>query len=172
MIHASFTYPNDAQHYIFPHHSRWYDQSIKASKLATSLRGKILFMGTSTINLESGPSDMTSWYEYQQLESGSSIRLLKILPGNPGDDINCEIFHALLDRDGSTPGYTALSYVWGPLQPQKAIRCNGFRFAITLNLQGAIRALRKVEETRVMWIDYICLYLDRHRTKPLGNLRF
>lgn len=108
-------------------------------------------------SLEAGPSGMTIPFEYQQLESSSTIRLLKILPGNPEDDINCEIFHALLNQDGSTPDYTALSYVWGPPKPQKAINCNGFRFAITKNLQGAIRALRKVDEMRVMWIDQICI---------------
>ena len=41
----------------------------------------------------------------------SQIRLLKILPGQKGDKLLCELVHTALDK---APSYDALSYAYNP----------------------------------------------------------
>jgi hypothetical protein len=53
-----------------------------------------------------------------------AIRLLRLLPGNQEDEIECELVEASLDE---LPHYEAISYVWGPPQEREAITCEGHR---------------------------------------------
>lgn len=77
---------------------------------------------------------------YQQLTpSSNSIRLIKILPGKT-DAISCTL-HTTEDLTQGPP-YTALSYAWGPVYPQKEIVLHGTAFMVRENLWRALRQLR------------------------------
>jgi hypothetical protein len=53
--------------------------------------------------------------------------------------------------------YEALSYVWDQLPERKHIICNDTPFSVTGNLHAALRRLRHPNESRVLWIDQICI---------------
>jgi hypothetical protein len=53
--------------------------------------------------------------------------------------------------------YEALSYVWDQLPERKHIICNDTPFPVTGNLHAALRRLRRPNESRVLWIDQICI---------------
>jgi hypothetical protein len=94
-------------------------------------------------------------YVYSPLTSATSVRYIKLLPGLDDDAINCEIFEASTDE--SVP-YTALSYSWGPVSDPKTIRCSDtYYLAVQSNLYQALWHIRHPVESRIMWIDAICI---------------
>lgn len=70
------------------------------------------------------------------------------------DEICCNI--DVVSFDGH-PIYEALSYVWGDQKDQKDIRLNDHLFDVTENLWMALRRLRDPVDSRVLWIDAICI---------------
>ncbi|KAI0415298.1 heterokaryon incompatibility protein-domain-containing protein [Xylaria grammica] len=98
-------------------------------------------------------------YAYQadaiKARRGRNIRLLELLPGHPSDDVHCVLTtHAL------SPGikkYEALSYVWGSAEVTKPIYVNGDSLQVTVNLRSALRHLRWEHESRVLWVDAVCI---------------
>ena len=99
------------------------------------------------------------------------IRLLVLHPGLRDEPISCSTFIASLDQ---LPAYEALSYVWGKpdaLQTSadlnlslvnnqehwSSIKVDGSKFMVSENLAAAMRALRFREDSRVLWIDSICI---------------
>src|SRR5262245_60557604 len=50
-------------------------------------------------------------YKFQRLnyDLGREIRLLRLLPGLPDEDLHCSIFHANMNDN---PKYEAVSYTW------------------------------------------------------------
>jgi hypothetical protein len=69
--------------------------------------------------------------------------------------------------------YTALSYVWGDETKTRTTFINGHEVAVTQNLEEALRAFRLQSEFQSgfkIWVDAICLYVDRYRTKYRRNL--
>ncbi|KAH7076311.1 heterokaryon incompatibility protein-domain-containing protein [Paraphoma chrysanthemicola] len=85
---------------------------------------------------------------------GRQVRVLDLLPGNPGDNVRCEIRVIDLDGDGQ---YDALSYVWGDRAEEININVSGDCFPVTRNLHGALTRLRDREKHRTLWIDQICI---------------
>ena len=55
------------------------------------------------------------------------------------------------------PVYHALSYVWGSLQPDVPIICDGKDCLITRNLGQALRRFRNVKEPLYIWVDAMCI---------------
>ncbi|KAL8787762.1 MAG: hypothetical protein Q9195_007631 [Heterodermia aff. obscurata] len=53
--------------------------------------------------------------------------------------------------------YHALSYVWGSLQPDVPIICDGKDCFISRNLDQALRRLRKAKEPLYIWVDAMCI---------------
>ncbi|KAH7327547.1 heterokaryon incompatibility protein-domain-containing protein, partial [Rhexocercosporidium sp. MPI-PUGE-AT-0058] len=101
------------------------------------------------------PANVTQAYEYQPLSNDrKQIRLIKLLPGERGDFIRCEILAVRLD---AVPPYEALSYVWGdPTQTVKI--CVHHRvFEVTKNLYSALLRLRQTKTERTLWIDAIAI---------------
>jgi hypothetical protein len=98
-------------------------------------------------------------YQYSELKSPTSIRLLRLLPKetDPGN-LRCELFDfALEDVSGQAPIYEALSYVWGSKQNLKSIILDNQSFDITPNLFSALQHLRDDKFPRVIWVDAVCI---------------
>jgi len=94
-------------------------------------------------------------YQYSKLSQDSrQIRLVHILPGIWDDPISCQLHTASLD---SSLTYQALSYVWGDPKVTKPISLHGSIFSVTLNLHVALRRLRCAIDTRIIWIDALCI---------------
>ncbi|KAK5077831.1 hypothetical protein LTR64_003769 [Lithohypha guttulata] len=90
--------------------------------------------------------------------SNAEIRLLEIL-GHGQDPRyrllpSCHIFQAPLK---SKPDFVALSYAWGDASDKRLILVNDSPVYITANLYAAITALRYSEQSRVFWIDALCI---------------
>jgi hypothetical protein len=94
-----------------------------------------------------------SQYVYAPLISTNSVRYVKLLPG--AGNIECEIFEASTDEYIS---YTALSYAWGSASNPRTIRCSGTRdLTVWSNLYQALWHIRHPTESRILWIDAICI---------------
>lgn len=97
-------------------------------------------------------------YWYRRLRNDEfSIRLLRIHPnGDSTSKIECELFHEEIDNKDRTP-YEALSYTWGDASQTVDIQVNGCAFSVTVNLEAALRSLRKADDPRVLWVDAVCI---------------
>jgi len=96
------------------------------------------------------------------------IRILDVLPGKEEDDIECDIRVAAL---GDGVQYEALSYIWGDRVDRKIVRVAGHEIEVTDNLYSALRYLRSSTSKRALWIDQLCIYIDRYRKEYCRNLK-
>ncbi|ORY13702.1 heterokaryon incompatibility protein-domain-containing protein, partial [Clohesyomyces aquaticus] len=94
-------------------------------------------------------------YDEVTLTTGpEDIRLLQLLPGTYDEPIVCNLFQI----DSLTLyEYEALSYVWGPNENPSVIYVNDWQLAVTKNLEMALRSLRDENNSRILWIDAICI---------------
>lgn len=80
---------------------------------------------------------------YSQLNNATSeTRLLSLLPDN-GDRnclVQCRLRIVSLD---APPAYEGLSYVWGDSAERKVILVDGCKMEVTVNLEAALRRLRR-----------------------------
>jgi hypothetical protein len=89
-----------------------------------------------------------------QPEEGQ-IRLLTLRPGSNQDEpIECELSSCELDN---APPYEALSYFWGTNQNTRAISLHGSTFQVREDLYNALRRLRQLQTSRILWVDFICI---------------
>lgn len=96
------------------------------------------------------------YFRYDPLDtSQDSFRLCKLLLGEYGAPVECELFHDQLS--GRSDLYYALSYTWGQTKGQRWIRLNGKPFHIQHNLFEALKAIRKADTDLVIWIDAVCI---------------
>src|SRR6201996_1693119 len=80
------------------------------------------------------------------------IRLLKVWPGQIGEEIVCTLdSHEL----GQQPEYTALSCAWGADDFYYSITVNRREVAVTTNLYAALQHLRHATLPILLWIDAI-----------------
>lgn len=105
-------------------------------------------------------------------EGGSNVRVLDILPGEPSTAIECRLSVRQLSAD---TGFEALSYTWGKNIRDGKVRVNGVGFAITVNLESALRYIRRISKKRRLWADD--LYIDQsdleecgHQVKNMGQI--
>jgi hypothetical protein len=82
------------------------------------------------------------------------IRLLQLFPGEPRDDISCELEVVSLD---SKPDFEAVSYVWGNRPAVRHIRLNCKELPVTPNIEAVLRRLRNRKQRRSLWLDSICI---------------
>lgn len=106
--------------------------------------------------------DALDMFTHSPLFTRGSIRVVELLPGAFNDAIECEISSAELE---SEPAYEALSYTWGDPNDTNVIVINGRRFDITVNLECALRHLRRLDAKRPLWIDAICINQQDEREK-------
>ena len=93
---------------------------------------------------------------YTPVDSANcQTRLLVVEPGQPTDEIRCSLFPVSLRND--CPRYEALSYTWGRNHSPRHIVLNGSPFAITPNLYGALKQLRRHDASRVLWVDALSI---------------
>ncbi|XXH06113.1 hypothetical protein Hte_012558 [Hypoxylon texense] len=87
----------------------------------------------------------------------SEIRVLVLQRGRTRDPIRCTLRTVSLD---SPPYFEALSYVWGDMSVKKPITVDGEEFQATVNLEAALRALRRPFRKRTLWVDAVCINQD------------
>lgn len=90
----------------------------------------------------------------------NQIRIVALQPGKGNDTLECQI--RLVDARAET-SYDAISYVWGSQDTTEVIRCttNGdgrqVDLPLTRNAADALRAVRKADGVRLVWIDCLCI---------------
>lgn len=94
-------------------------------------------------------------HQYEPLQKGF-IRILELHPGKTGDVISCELHNVDLLHDRSLP-FDALSYEWKGRIGTVPVQCNQDRLLITPNCKAALKRLRDEKQSRMLWIDAICV---------------
>jgi hypothetical protein len=109
------------------------------------------FKRNRPVEIHVPPSDV-----YHALDPNSlEFRLMELLPSQDFEStIECRLFHHDLRRK---PEYEALSYVWGNPDFDKLILLNSQVFHITASLEIALRYLRSRSESRILWVDAVCI---------------
>lgn len=106
------------------------------------------------------PPPSFNQYPYKPLDAHhNEIRLLRAcIPYEVDCLINCAIDHVSLDLN---PAYEALSYTWrdgaGDAQLNRRIVLDGHIVAVTRNLEAALRQLLMGSESKVLWVDALCI---------------
>jgi hypothetical protein len=96
-------------------------------------------------------------YVYSQLPTDPfSIRVVRLKPGNNGDDIQCDLVIGTLDE----LGFEALSYVWGIALRSHTIQVNAKPFFVTSNLYSALKELRQPDRERLIWVN--AMWTNQH----------
>ena len=106
---------------------------------------------------------LTLPFEYHDLQSKESIRLLRILPGAEADHVECKLIPAISLNGLQTlsTGFGDLSYAWGKQSPLFEITLDGLAFGIGPNLHAALKVMRYSDKPRIVWIDAICINQGR-----------
>lgn len=101
----------------------------------------------------------TASFQHSRLQSPRSIRLLSLTAsGDLSAPIEVNLLEVSLDDFPSeNHNYEALSYVWGSPHGSIPCTCNGARLLITPNCDEALRYLRSPDQTRMLWVDAICI---------------
>lgn len=105
-----------------------------------------------------------SSYEYEQLHSDSSFRVLEILPGKKNHNLTFRLHVA--NRDDA-PAFEALSYAWGDPETRITASCDGSVIPITTNLSDGMQAMRHERHLRFLWADAVCI--DQKNMKERGH---
>ncbi|KAK8009845.1 hypothetical protein PG990_008810 [Apiospora arundinis] len=96
-------------------------------------------------------------YEYAPLPKGF-IRILELFPGKTGEIISFDLYQVELKNENTR--FDALSYEWKGKVGTVPVQCNQDRLLITPNCKAALEVLRKENDTRMLWIDAICINQD------------
>jgi hypothetical protein len=106
--------------------------------------------------------DLTKGHLYASLDARDTFRLIELLPGWSGD-LRCHLHVRKLTK--SMGSYEALSYTWDTEYENECVNeiiCNGHKQLIHQNLYEALQTLRRPHESRLLWIDAICI--DQNNT--------
>ena len=115
------------------------------------------------------PTTQLPDFRYQQLPSAKHVRLVHILKGLKDSPLNIRFTAVKLAEN---PLFETLSYVWG-VKRHYRVNCQGASLVVRQNLCDALQALRSTDETRVFWIDALCIDQDNleERTQQVGMMR-
>jgi hypothetical protein len=123
------------------------------------------------------PEHLGPYYYSTLPRSGSTIRLLKLLPSFSRDqEIVCEFVNHNLE-EGRPQTYATLSYVWGQAPQDDYIKVrkdDGFySLDVTRTLSSALRSLRPMRRLRTLWIDAICINQEdwEEKSQQVANMR-
>lgn len=94
-------------------------------------------------------------YQYQRLQNQHTIRILKLR----GAILEDEPLHGsfLVAELKDVSQYDAISYTWGEPDFSEDIHIDGSSLQITPNLSSALKRFRSRINTRLLWIDAICI---------------
>ena len=112
------------------------------------------------------PSISTSQerYRHSPLPNETSIRLLRLLPGERNSDIRCRLEFADINN---LPKFGGISYTWGdPTDKEKIICDEGYLF-VPSNLVDALRILRREKDALLLWGDAACI--DQSNVSERGH---
>jgi Heterokaryon incompatibility protein (HET) len=114
------------------------------------------------------PNDGT--LRYNLLRGEREFRVLVLLPGSGEDEIACVLDNVFLD-DWLTH-YEALSYMWGPAEPVFPVSVDGATCFVRKNLLNALKALRLPTESRLLFIDALCINMGDvpERNRMVANM--
>lgn len=97
-------------------------------------------------------------HEYNKLSSKSSIRLMRLLPGNGMEPLKCEIDTDSIEAE---PVYDALSYVWGDRKWQPGMVVSTATgdawLQINFSLATYLHRFRSRTASRTLWVDSVCI---------------
>ncbi|TVY39297.1 hypothetical protein LOCC1_G006270 [Lachnellula occidentalis] len=108
--------------------------------------------------------------KYNPLHGERQFRVLVLLPGSGDDEIACLLDNVFLD-DWLTH-YEALSYMWGPAEPVTPVSVDGSTCFVRKNLLHALKALRLPTESRLLFIDALCINMADvpERNRMVANM--
>jgi hypothetical protein len=104
-------------------------------------------------------------FVYDALTEPDSIRLLALEPSTEhAAPIRCSVIHTALAscKHDIIDHYAALSYVWEDSNASQSISIDRKKDSVTRNLFHALQDIRDDHRLQRLWIDAICLYVDRH----------
>ena len=104
-------------------------------------------------SLYQGPAGL-----YYPLGIEDRIRIIFLLPGDWKDPIKCELRHTALRHK---PRYHALSYAWGSSKATRPVTVNYVELDITVNLESALRHLRRKHLILPLWVDALVSLWDQ-----------
>ncbi|KAK3635439.1 hypothetical protein LTR56_014723 [Elasticomyces elasticus] len=89
----------------------------------------------------------------------NEIRLLDIEPakqedGSPEVPVGCQLRRVDFDNG---PEFSALSYTWGDEPIRADIFVNGILTPVTINLESALKHLRRSDQVVTIWADALCI---------------
>lgn len=88
--------------------------------------------------------------------TGDFIRLLRLAPGDQGDDLAGDII--IHDLEVAQPDYLAISYVCGDDDRSRYhINASGSKLGIYKNADEVLRRFRGQYDTSYVWIDVVCI---------------
>ena len=88
-----------------------------------------------------------------QSSGGRKIRVLELLPESTEEGlISCKLKCVELSNT-----HTAVSYTWGPENPQYTILVNGKLIKIRQNLYQFLDIARKRHHSTPLWVDAVCI---------------
>ena len=110
-------------------------------------------------------------YEYKALpDKHQSIRILKLRASSPETlDVDCElVLTPLINGVAIEDPYEALSWNWGPPKVSSINiyeKGRKYRKEVRPNLVEGLKALRRQDEDRNLWIDAVCINQDNEDEK-------
>jgi hypothetical protein len=101
-------------------------------------------------------------FEYEKLQTSTSIRILALEPGTGNEPLRGRLQH--FDLKSEVPSFDALSYVWGVAVYERTFECHmqSRVVMITSSLEEALQRLRSPHEITNIWADGICI--NQHDT--------
>lgn len=115
----------------------------------------------STPSGQSGPLQDASIIHLQPLHD-RQIRVLALQPGSGDDPLACQLHVVDVDVTDKNVSFEAISYVWGTRGVTESIKCKAgndgaqVSLPITRNAADALKAFRRPQDERFLWIDSIC----------------
>jgi hypothetical protein len=107
----------------------------------------------------------TVWDATDHQATPPLIRLLAVTKTIPFS-ITCQLLVMPLPIAAGM-GYEAISYTWGDQKPGDIyMECDGTWLATTPNVHAIVRDRASYRETRLLWIDAVCINQDDNEERP------